>query len=60
MKLAGVALKQEAAQKLFDSAAFFADGEELDRIRLHLHALLDERLDHGCWIMTLTRKMLEL
>lgn len=60
MLLAGVTMKFDAIQKLFDSAAFLGQGEELDKLRLELHALLDVRLDHNVRMMQLTREMMNL
>lgn len=60
IRLAGVVMRTEATHKLFDSAAFLGQGEELDNLRLQLHALLDEKLDHNVRIMQLTRQMMEL
>lgn len=60
LKLTGVLMRTEAVQKLVDSAAFLGQGEELDNLHLHLHALLDEKLDLCVRIMQLTRAMMEL
>lgn len=60
MKLAAVVMRIDATQKLFDSAAFMGLGQEADKFRQELHALLDERLDHNARVMQLTRQLMEL
>lgn len=60
LKLAAVTMRFDATQKLFDSAAFLSQGQEMDTLRLQLHALLDARLDHNARIMQLTREMMDL
>lgn len=60
MQLAGVTMRFDAVQKLFDSACFLGQGQEMDNLRLQLHALLDARLDHNARIMQLTREMMNL
>jgi len=59
LALAAVTMRSEALQKLFDSAAFLGQGQEMDNLRLQLHALLDTRLDHNARIMQLSRQMME-
>lgn len=60
IQLSSIIMRIEATQKLFDSAAFLGNGEASDVLRMELHALLDQRLDHNARIMQLTRQNMEL
>jgi hypothetical protein len=51
--LAGSAIQFDGIYKLFEAHAFLSDGEQMDKLRLQLHALLDARLDHTARIMQL-------
>jgi hypothetical protein len=53
-------MRQEGSKRLFDAASFCGDGEEAQRQRETLHALLDQQLDNTASSMTIARRLQEL
>lgn len=60
VKMVLLSRQYDATKQLFDAACFARDGQEAQRVRDKLHAILDEVLDNVSSAMTLTRQLMEL